>query len=1007
MPQHRRHELTTRALAVIFLLYRSACYPAGAEHSDWLNVKDCGASGSRFETRASATAGSKQVTVADVGDFAVGQGVIVSKCNVHYPRARLWAAMYDRKPLGDAMEIRGYDGSGGGWLAFVIDIQTETPPTFRWSDDVGKTWKGTRVAITHNWQRLCAGVEVRFGKREWKPGNVVTFDARDGLVSTIEKIEGKVLTLKHAASQTVTDAVVRHEDTTALQAAIKQAIKETRNVYFPVGHYRLMRSLTVADAEGIRIEGASGVHTVLDISQGLGSCIRLSFGGRVTIRNLRMLGNGGAEEGKPRTFRTSGGYSIWRMHMKPSNAVSIRGTEHTLVENVHASKMSCECFYAQGPGRRGAKAPKQYAKSITYLRCSVTDCGFNAFNNNDMSESTSVLYCRVENINNCFWEGPGRFIRLIGNYVRDGGVMAVGNMFHRYEWLHDLGIAQTIVADNVFEGTSVNRSAINVQHCANQVVIRNNLFINYGSNAICLNSADKADFAQPPGTQAKSSFPAGNVTVTGNIIDLTYHNDKARRRTGIHVGLSDAIVSDNQIYVRGDRDDRVNGITIREPAINVNVHNNLIRNCNNGITTHRVRAFVGAVAGPRAFLRRGRALPLEWRHSHLYRGWNLLWLTGARPMTMSNIERWDPDTLEFKLAEPHDMKAGDAFEVFPRSANWHIHDNTIVGCAQPVRLESHGSSTSVFRNNVITRGQIEGVKQAVVVAGRFQFIGNHISGFDEKDSAALVLLPDRLGKPPQSLYRGNIIERCACAVDEAAKGLWEAAATDGNQFIQCGSELRQAMTLMSAHPSSFTPAKRPTFTAPKLGKPIKIDGKVEEWPWQDTTRVIKLEWSPTGDRITSPTARACAARADTHLYLALRCKVRKAAKLVPSLHWGGDGVEISFRDPKPDTPNCIFMLWSTVDGTFNSTTQNGATPDQVSILEKHTSFAAQIAAEEWTGEWRIPLGKLGLKPANARPLNFSIGVRSVADDCWVAWTPTGGAIYQVDQAGELRFEQAP
>ena len=83
---------------------------------------------------------------------------------------------------------------------------------------------------------------------------------------------------------------------------------------------------------------------------------------------------------------------MWRMHMKPCNAVSIRGTEHVLIENVHASNMSCECFYAQGPGRKGPDEPKkQYTKSITYLRCVVTDCGFNAFNNNDMSESTSVL----------------------------------------------------------------------------------------------------------------------------------------------------------------------------------------------------------------------------------------------------------------------------------------------------------------------------------------------------------------------------------------------------------------------------------------------------------------------------------------------------------------------------------------------------------------------------------------------------------------------------------------
>jgi hypothetical protein len=41
-----------------------------------LNVRDFGASGSKFETTAETTAGSKKITVVDPGDFKPGQGVI-------------------------------------------------------------------------------------------------------------------------------------------------------------------------------------------------------------------------------------------------------------------------------------------------------------------------------------------------------------------------------------------------------------------------------------------------------------------------------------------------------------------------------------------------------------------------------------------------------------------------------------------------------------------------------------------------------------------------------------------------------------------------------------------------------------------------------------------------------------------------------------------------------------------------------------------------------------------
>jgi len=996
-----------RLFVLGFVVATTAAIAYGADggKTGWLNVKEFGASGSDFRTTAATTAGSNEIVVKDAGDFKVGQGVTVSKCNVHYERCLLRTGMYERKPLGDTVELRGYDGSNNGWIVFVIDIDGAEPPTFRWSDDVGRTWKAARVPVTYDWQPLGAGVEIRFTKKiKWQPGQVITFDARDQLVTTIEKIEGNVFTLKDPAKTTVKDAVVRHEDTAALQAAVKQAVKEKRNVFFPVGHYRILRGMSVYNADDITLQGENAEHTLLDISEGFGSCIRLSGGKRVTVRNFSMVGGTGKEEGNPRQFRSAGGFNMWRMHMKPCNAVSIRGTEHVLVENVHASRMWCECFYAQGPGREGTKVPKQYTKSITYLRCTVKDCGFNAFNNNDMSESTSILYCRVEDINNCFWEGPGRFIRIIGNYARNTGVIAVGNMFHRYEHLHDLGIAQTIVANNVFEGTSVNRAAINVRHCANEVVIRDNLFINYGSNAINLDCSDKSDFSDDPKNPHKASYPAGKVTVTGNIIDLTYQGEKAQTRTGIQVGLSDVIVSDNQVYVRGECDPNVHGIQIKDPAVNVSVHDNLILNCATGITTARVQAAVGRVVDDRSFFRRGRVLPLDWRYGHLYRGWNLVWLSGAKPMSTSVIERFDPDTLLFRLTKPHEMKEGDRFEVYAPSANWNIHDNTIKGCQRPVVLDSYGSRTSLFRNNIITRGRAKDVKQAVVVAGRFNLIGNHISGFDEDGSAALVVSPDRLGKANKNVITGNVFENCACAVDEARPGLWKSCITSGNVFIGCGKEIETGATGSQSAPGAFFGGTRLVMHAPKPAGKITVDGKLDEWPLNDKARVGILKWSPTGEPVASPQAVACAACDGRDLYLAVRISVGEKAKLVAGLGWQGDGIEVSFREAGGKKPAPTFMLWGTVDGRFNSTTQEGASPAQVKLLEDSVSYAARVEKDGWACEWRIPLSKLGIDPGKVKTLQFNLGVRRTTPSCWIAWVPTGGRICDVASAGELRLE---
>jgi hypothetical protein len=704
---------------------------AQAQTNNWINVQDLGASGSTFETTAATTEGSRQITVAKVGDFQAGQGVMISKCSPQFTRCFLKPPEnpFATTPLGDAAELRGYDGSAGGWLVFLVEINSVEPLTFRWSDDMARTWKGTKVPVTFDWQPLSSGVEIKLKKRDWQPGHIITFQARDLLVSKIEKIEGNVLTLAHAATRTVKDAVVRHCDSDALQAAVTRASKEKRNVFIPAGYYRLTTGLSVNNAGGIVVEGASGAETVLDISEGSNACVSLRGGTEVTVRNLRMVGHTGLGEGPGwHSFKTSSGKACWPVGLKPCSAMHISNTERVLIENCHASKMNTEAFYCQGRSRSGTNEPPAYTKSLTFLRCSATNCDGNGFNNNDLAENTSVLHCRIVDVGGCTWEGASRFVRFIGNYVRNSGTIAMGNIRSRAEHLEQLGSAQHIIADNVFEGRTFynNRPGgyiVRATDGATQVIIRNNLFINYNSCGI--------EVIPNPDPR---SLPTSNCAITGNIMDMTAIGEPSRPRVAIHVGSSDVIVSDNQIYVRGACDTNVTALRLTEPAVNLIVHDNLVRNCGTGIVSDTAYSYVGEIVNPTTFKAGRGTIPMERRLSHRYRGWNVAWFRGSKPDGFSIIESFDPETFLFKLKQPRDMRVGDRFEVFAPSANWNLHDNILTGCAQPVAFNNHGSDTSFFRNNLIERGGATNATQAIVGHGKFKLTGNNIAGFDEKEA---------------------------------------------------------------------------------------------------------------------------------------------------------------------------------------------------------------------------------------------------------------------------------
>jgi len=752
----------------------------GQPTDGWLNAADLGASGSSFSTQAITNAGSPQITVQDVGDFKVGQGVMISRCYVRYENASLWGpnAIYERhRPLQGELEFRGYDGAAGSWIVYIVDVPPGSPPQFRWTDDLGRTWH-EGGPVDEGWHPLSGGTEIRFRPFSWHEGYTVAFSARDQLVTRIEKIEGNVLTLRDAPNRSAKDAIVRHCDDAALQAAVEEAIKQKRSLFIPKGHYRLARGIVVRNASGLIIQGASPEDVLLDISEGHGTCITLAGGKEVTLRNLSLRGHMGLEHADQAGYiNTRGGRGLWGFYCKTSGAVAISGTERVLVDNCHARRMSQEAFVSGGPSRITPPG-RPYSQATTYWRCSAIDCARNAFNDWNLGpENTSILYCRIVDVGGCAWEGASRFVRFIGNYVRNAGTLAMGNLgpANRDASFATLGAGQHIIADNVFEeGTRYagrrGSCMIVTSYGSTQVVIRNNLFINFNSPAI-----------EAHGRADTTHYPSANTIISGNIIDLTCQQDKPVSRYGISVSANETIVSDNQIYVRGPADPLTTGIRLQEPAVNVLVHNNIIRNCGMGLLATRALGRVGNVVDERTFLvAPDSGVPAGRPPGHDYRGWHVVWLEGGRVVGQSLLEGCDPETCHFTLREPRSLKPGDIFELYPPyGANWLLHGNTITGCQTPVVLDGYGSESSLFVGNTISRGETTGVKEALALKGRFVLLDNVFTGFEEPGSVALRLYLDRLGQPPPHILRGNMFLQCSQPVAEEQPGLWEAGLARG------------------------------------------------------------------------------------------------------------------------------------------------------------------------------------------------------------------------------------
>lgn len=679
----------------------------------FLNAKDFGASGSLFETRAVTVAGSNVITVEDVGDFAVGQEVLLNRgfqrhvCEVFMDRKD--TSPVNRRPWKFGHKLEGrlelFGTADEEWAIYVLDFDPTTPNILRWTKDLSRTWH-ENVPITEEPIDLDGKISVKvndFPERAWGATAIVVFSSR--LIATIERIEGNKLYLSEVANESVS-CDMRHSDSRAIQNAIDAAIAEGKGVFLPNGRYRLTSTLYIRDFTSFTFEGESGYGTILDNSLGAvgvekadGSCFAVEGGKEFTLRNLFMIGGGGfAETDQYGNLPVKGGSSVFGFYFNKSNATYINSTERVYIENCHARRMSAECFYAITNGKRfpPAPEPEEYNKSIIYYRCTVEDCARNAFNTATQCENTSLLHCRIRDVGNAAFEGASRFSRIEGCYFRNTGPLAFGNSRSRGEFHENLPTGQVVISGNHFEsGCLPGTALIRVGAAAAQVIITGNNFINANSNVI-----------ETYGEGTVYDLPSENTLITSNIFDMTASEGESRERYAIRITNNFATVADNHFCVRGAQDDKVIGIKISDDATRIKIHDNTFAGIGTGIRSERVYGSVGLVESDTVFYRtevnevRFPQKPmLLRRRSHGYRDWTIRWLADG---SESTIESFDAETFAFKLKEGREMKIGDKFMIYSKvSLPWTIHDNVFDDCAEAMNLDTEVGARAILRDNLI------------------------------------------------------------------------------------------------------------------------------------------------------------------------------------------------------------------------------------------------------------------------------------------------------------------
>lgn len=230
--------------------------------------------------------------------------------------------------------------------------------------------------------------------------------------------------------------------------------------------------------------------------------------------------------------------------------------------------------------------------------------------------------------------------------------------------------------------------------------------------------------------------------------------------------------------------------------------------------------------------------------------------------------------------------------------------------------------------------------------------------------------------------------------------------TEGGRLVFPAQTNRPCARPADNYPAGGTASgPRPIAVAMLLKQAPTIDGRLDEWPTDDASQTLQLAQNFDGNPSPTTPSQAWLGYDSEALYVAARHPVKNAPGLHTSSHeWGAvDGVEVAFQDATSKQRGAILTLYGYPDGQFTSENFGGATPTQLKALTTAVTYRAQVAADAWSCEWRIPFAATGLNPATVPLWAFNLGVRKTSPDGWTIWRGTGGATYQVGSGGLLVF----
>ncbi len=226
---------------------------------------------------------------------------------------------------------------------------------------------------------------------------------------------------------------------------------------------------------------------------------------------------------------------------------------------------------------------------------------------------------------------------------------------------------------------------------------------------------------------------------------------------------------------------------------------------------------------------------------------------------------------------------------------------------------------------------------------------------------------------------------------------------------EAGSKAGMKTVVRISPPLNYAVSRRKT--------PVTIDGKLEkeEWLGLDKKMAMVIERYYTGEDKKGPKTYAWLLYDKEYLYIAtmhepdmLNDNVSAHARNhLPAFevaiesqsgaHSSGWWMEDMQTGP-------IYVIWGYYDGKLEVKNNFKMPFNSVRGLEKSIEYRQTVLDREtqsWISEMKIPLGRMGLNPAEVDRLAFNIGAWK--RNGWYAWVPTGDSVWRVENGGFITF----